>query len=319
MSTQGAREDARLKNAMSPGKPRQHVKEVADEIFGITPRPLPAEQIVEIPLDRIKPSPFQVRSLADAAYVDQLAESIRENGLVAPVIVRKLLDSNNLATSIEEGLKLLESNNFELVAGHHRVEACRVLGIPTVKGVIRELSDTAAALSLTIDNAVRKNLTDFERFKHISMLERTGACRTQDSVARALGVSQPLISNLKSYASLPPEALTLLESAPDVLGSTYAAQLKPFCQSHPLLVTEAIGLLVAGSLRQSRAVLWLSHRITAPRRDPHRLGITLRHGETTARLVVSTGKAELVANGLNLAAVEKLIRAHLAELIESPD
>ncbi len=299
------REDERLKNAMAPGKPRSHVTEVADEIFGITPRPLPTEQIIEIPLERISPSPFQVRSMADTEYIDQLAESIRENGMVAPVIVRKLLDSNN----------------FELVAGHHRAEACRVLGLPTVKAVVRDLSDVAAALSLTIDNAVRKSLTDYERYKHIDMLDRTGACKTQEATARALGVSQSLISNLNAYSCFPAEALALLEASPDAIGSTYAAQLKPFCKSHPEIVTSAVRLMIREpgvskpALSPSRAVLWISNQINKPVRTP-RLEVKMNSGTREVRLLMSHGRAEIIASDLNLDAVEKLIRAHLVALLE---
>lgn len=307
------KEDIRLANAMSPGKPRPHVTEVANEIFGISPRPLPNEQLIEIPLTCIFSSQFQVRSVADAEYIDQLAESIQETGVVSPIIVRRILEPN-IFTERDENNKLLESNNFELVAGHHRVEACKKLGATTIKAVIRELSDAAAAMVLTVDNAVRKNLTDYEKFKHIVMLQGLGACKTQKSTARALGVSQSLISFLKSYASLPIEAIQLLELAPDVLGATYAAQLKPFSASHPEVVTEAVGLMVSGHLKPSSVVLWVAKKISKPVRS-FRRETKIKFRESDVRLVFKRGKVEIFAEGLNPDAVERMVRDNLDDLI----
>ncbi len=307
------KEDIRLANAMSPGKPRPHVTEVANEIFGINPRPLPNEQLVEIPLACIFSSQFQVRSVADVEYIDQLVASIQETGVVSPIIVRRVLESNNF-TENDEKHNLLESNKFELVAGHHRVEACKKLGAITIKAVIRELSDASAAMVLTVDNAVRKNLTDYEKFKHIIVLQRLGVCKTQKSTARALGVSQSLVSFLKSYASLPIEAIQLLETAPDALGATYAAQLKPFCASHSKVVTEAVGLMVSGHLKPSSVVSWITKKISKSV-PSFRREITIKCRWSDVRLIFKHGKVEIFAEGLNPDAIEKMVRENLDDLI----
>lgn len=298
--------DQSLKNALAPNKPHGFVKEVADELFSGALAPLPTEHIQEIPLDRIRTSKYQVRSMGDVEYIARLAESIEAEGLVAPIIVRKLL----------------ESNNFEIVAGHHRVEACRLLGRDRIMCVVRSLSDSSAALALTVDNTIRKDLSDYDRFKHLEMLQSVQACKTQAALARAVGVSQPSISNLKSFAVFPVEAKALLDSGANVLGSFYAAQLKPYCETNPALVTEAIRLLVEKDpstekprLIPSRAVQWIQSKLNHPVRDPALVKIELYHGDAKARLTVATGRAELQAPGLNLKAVEDLIRAHLSELL----
>lgn len=307
------KEDIRLANAMSPGKPRPHVTEVANEIFGISPRLFPDEQLIDISLACISASQFQVRSVADAEYIDQLAESIQETGLVSPIIVRRILDFN-IYREHEDSPDLLDSNKFELVAGHHRFEACKKIGATTIKAVIRDLSDATAAMVLTVDNAVRKNLTDYEKYKHIVMLQHHGACKTQKDMAKALGVSQSLVSFLKSYASLPIDALQLLETAPDVLGATYAAQLKPFSESHPQVVTEAIGLIVSGHLKPSSVVSWASKKIAKPARTSRR-ETKIKFRESDVRLVFKRGKVEIFAEGLNPDAVERMVRDNLNDLI----
>lgn len=306
-----SKEDERLKNAMSPGKPRGHVTEVADEIFGISSRPLPTEQIVEIPLDRIQPSPFQVRSMADSEYIDRLAESIRENGMVAPVIVRSLLPGNKTTEGAAE--QLLPGNNYELVAGHHRLEAAKKLKLPSVRAVVRELSDEAAAMALTVDNTVRKDLSDYDRYKHIVMLEKLGLGPTQAALANALGVAQPTISNLQAFRELPAEAAAILELNSAPVGSKFMAQIKGLCKSHPDVVTESIRRLVTReALTSKEAYRWLVEKTSRPLRG----GQTEEYKVGGLRLVLRPGRAELSGVGLNTDAVEKLIRAHWQDLVD---
>lgn len=305
----GDKETARLKGLMSPGKPRAHVTEVADEVFA---NRLPADQIIEIPIDLIVPSPYQVRSMADKEYIDQLAQSIQANGMVAPVIVRQLLPGNNPDAEAEN--QVLPSNKFELVAGHHRLEAARTLGLSAVRAVVRDMSNTAAAMALTVDNAVRKNLSDYDRYKHIGMLRELGLCKTQADLAIALGVAQPTISNLDAFGDLPPEAVAYLETNPAAVGSKFVAAVKAACKSHPDVVAEAIRRLVVvdTTFTAKDALRWIAEKTTRPVRgvepEEYKVG--------GLRLVLRTGKVELSGPGLDTAAVEKLIRAHWQELVK---
>lgn len=100
----------------------------------------------------IKSSPYQVRAVADSDYIETLMASIVQSGVISPVVVRAL-----------------DSSIFEVIAGHHRLEACRRLGHTTVPVVVRQMTDSEAACALASDNFVRKELSDFERFKRAKL------------------------------------------------------------------------------------------------------------------------------------------------------
>lgn len=291
-------------------KRRGHVAEAAAEIISSINTPQPGDRIVELELEKIAVSRFQVRSMADEGYIDLLAESIRESGMVSPVVVRTLesKDSGGEAPS-------LDSKPYELVAGHHRVEACRKLGLKTVRALIRFLTDSEAALALTADNAVRKALTDYERYKHIEMLQACGVCKTQASIARALGVSETLVSFLKSFGNLPSEARRILDLKPDALGSTYAAQLKQFAEPEPELVVQAVQLIAAGKLKASAAQLWITNQIAKPVRSYSKtIRIQNRFG-VDVKLLVKEGVVTVVAPGIQADKLERLISDNLEGLL----
>jgi ParB family transcriptional regulator, chromosome partitioning protein len=291
-------------------KRRSHVAEAAAEIISSINAPYPGDRVVELELEKIAASPFQVRAMADEDYIDLLAESIRESGMVSPVVVRPLESKASVGEAPS-----LDSKPYELVAGHHRVEACRKLGLGTVRALIRVLADSEAALALTADNAVRKALTDYERYKHIEMLQACGVCKTQASIARALGVSETLVSFLKSFGSLPAEARRVLDEKPDAVGSTYAAQLKQFADSQPELVVRAVELIVAGKLKASAAQLWIANQIAKPARSYSKtIRIQNRFG-VDVKLQVKEGVVTVIAPGIQADRLERLISDNLESLL----
>lgn len=142
-----------------------------------------------VPIDRIVPNPGQPRRTFDEGALDALASSIRETGLLQPVVVR----------TTPEGL-------FELIAGERRWQASRRAGVAELPVVVRE-ADAGNRLEMAlVENVVREDLNPVELARAVAALVEDFG-RTHESVASTLGRSRPAISNLLRLLELP-EAVT---------------------------------------------------------------------------------------------------------------
>ena len=112
-------------------------------------------------------------------------ESIRENGLIQPILVRQLLDGD-----------------YELIAGHRRWMAVRKLGQPTIRAIVENRTDTESAVLALVENIQRRDLDCMEEARAIAgLIESTGM--TQQEAARRLGKSQPAVANKLRLLRLP--------------------------------------------------------------------------------------------------------------------
>lgn len=272
--------------------------DVAETVFGEMASPA-AEGAKEIPVGRIKSSPFQRRIGLDQEYLDSLKQTILDGGLITPITVRAS-----------------DSDTFELIAGHHRVEAFRQLDMGLIPAYVRRMTDVEAARALTVDNAVHRQLTDYERYKHIVMLRETGACKTVSDVAEVLGCSRAQVYNYEAFGALPDPARELLELVgADVMGASLAYELRELSATHPAVVVEAVRKLGTGELRQAGTVLWIKNKIAGPARST-RTVVKMQSGDKREfRLTIKDGEVKLVGDGLDAAKVEALLRAHLDSLI----
>lgn len=136
-----------------------------------------AGQILLIPQEMIKPNPNQPRKIFSGNEMEELTQSVRENGLIQPITVRKL-----------------SSDRYELIAGERRLRAARNVGLKTVPCILMNINETKSSLYNLIENIQRTNLNFFEEalgFRNI--LISTGI--TQDELSKMLGKSQSYISN----------------------------------------------------------------------------------------------------------------------------
>ena len=141
--------------------------------------------IREIPVESIRPNPTQPRLSYESGALEELAESIRENGLIQPILVRQLLDGD-----------------YELIAGHRRWMAVRKLGQPTIRAIVENRTDTESAVLALVENIQRRDLDCLEEARAIAgLIESTGM--TQQGAARRLGKSQPAVANKLRLLRLP--------------------------------------------------------------------------------------------------------------------
>ena len=261
----------------------------------------PEAAVSNLSISQICHSPFQVRAIADTDYIETLMASIVQSGVISPIIVR-----------------MLESSAYEVIAGHHRLEACRRLGYITVPVVVRQMTDAEAACALASDNFVRKELSDFERYKHAKLLKDLGFCKTNSEVGQVLGVSRQLVGFLFAFEDYPDSAKSILELNPNILGATQANELKDIAKKEPDLFAEAITLLAKDKLKQNQIKPWIESKFrTATVRMQRRREVKItKPGLSSAiKMIYTDNEAKICADGLNVLKLQKLIEDNLESLI----
>jgi len=150
----------------------------------------------EVSIDRVRPSRMQPRTEFDSEPLDELTASIREHGVLQPILVRPIPDGQGI---------------FEIIAGERRWRAAKEAGLRTIPVVIRALGDQAALESALVENLQREDLNPMERAKAYKRLTVEFSL-TQESLARKVGRSQASIANTIRLLSLPPEVCASLEA-----------------------------------------------------------------------------------------------------------
>jgi ParB family chromosome partitioning protein len=149
---------------------------------------------LEIPVDGIKPNPDQPRSRFDDESLDELAASIKEVGVLQPVVVAR--DD--------------EGNHF-LIAGERRWRAARRAGLTTIPAVVRGSTGETTLVEALVENVQRQDLTPLEEaHAYKQLLENTGM--NQEQVAERVGKSRPAVSNTLRLLQLPGPVQTMIDA-----------------------------------------------------------------------------------------------------------
>lgn len=141
---------------------------------------------LEVPIEEIRRNPQQPRRVFDATELDALAASIREHGILQPILVSRV------------------DGGYQLIAGERRIQAARLAGLTRIPAVVREdLTHSSLELALT-ENLQRADLNGIEQAYAYRTLIETYSL-TQEELARRLGRSQPTISNTLRLLNAPQE------------------------------------------------------------------------------------------------------------------
>ena len=141
----------------------------------------------ELPIDQVVPNPRQPRTVFDEEALAELVFSIREIGLLQPVVVRRV-----------------GPGRYELVAGERRLRASREAGLDVIPAIIRETDDDAMLRDALLENLHRADLNPLEEAAAYQQLLSDFGC-TQDELARRIGRSRPQVSNTLRLLRLPPD------------------------------------------------------------------------------------------------------------------
>lgn len=313
--------DKDIAASMGRRRPRDAVQEsVADSILG----EMVPTSTIDIELEALYVSKYQVRAEPTRDELDTLKASLQASGLISPIVIRPIAHpAKDLQVKSLLGLAIpeddLQGKFFEIVTGHNRVQAAAELGWAVIPAVIKHMTDAQAAIALTADNAIKRDLTDYDRYLSIKMLEDTQACRTGREIATTLGISTAQVTQLRSFEMLPAKALAMVSANRAAVGYKLAYELQSsgLNQANAELVTEAIQRLVTGKIRaQSQVLPWLNQQLTARKPSSYRRELRIQHpGVQPIRVVVTEGGATIDAKGLVPERLAQLIEANLESLL----
>lgn len=142
-------------------------------------------EVARIPIDAIRPNPYQPRRVFAQNALEELCASIKQYGLLQPISVRKL-----------------GSDSFELIAGERRLRACRMAGMKFIDAIIFSTYEQDSAVIAMMENLQRENLHYMEEAEGYQNLIRDHGL-SQDELARRLGKNQSTIANKMRILKLP--------------------------------------------------------------------------------------------------------------------
>jgi ParB family chromosome partitioning protein len=141
---------------------------------------------IEIPLDEIRSNPYQPRKTFNEESLRELADSIKEYGVVEPIIVKKSV------------------KGYEIVAGERRTKAAKIAGLKTIPAIVKDFSDSDMMEIALLENIQREDLNPIDEAESISGIIRLKGY-TQEEFARRFGKSRSYITNLLGILKLPKE------------------------------------------------------------------------------------------------------------------
>jgi len=147
----------------------------------------------KVALDRIRPGPFQPRSVFEPESLAELADSIREQGVIQPIVVRPV------------------GEDFEIIAGERRWRAAQQAGLEDIPVIIREVDDEVAVALALIENIQRENLNPLEEASALKRLVDDFQL-THAEAAQAVGRSRSMVSNLLRLLELTSEVRDMVDA-----------------------------------------------------------------------------------------------------------
>jgi len=169
---------------------------------GAAPNPQAAANQQTLEMSALKPGKYQPRQDMEQESLDELADSIRVQGIMQPLLVRPL--GGKAGTGTPGG-----AARFEIIAGERRYRAAKIAGLQEVPVIVREVDDQAALAMALIENLQREDLTALEEAQGIDRLIREFGL-THEMAAKAVGRSRSATSNLLRLLQLPVAVQTML-------------------------------------------------------------------------------------------------------------
>lgn len=161
-------------------------------------------RVMDISIDEISPNPWQPRRDFDEESLNALASSIRENGLIQPVVVRKKKDGT-----------------YELAAGERRWRAAKIAGLTVIPAISKEYDDRSMAEMALVENLQRKDLNPVdEGMAYRQLMDEYGL--TQENISKKVGKSRPYVANMVRLLDLSEEVKDFLSK-----GQLTAGQARP--------------------------------------------------------------------------------------------
>ncbi|MFD4007714.1 ParB/RepB/Spo0J family partition protein [Brachybacterium paraconglomeratum] len=261
---------------------------------------VPGAEFAEIPIHEVRENPRNPRTMFDEEELDELAHSLREVGVLQPVVVRPI-------PVTEDG------ESFELVMGERRWRAARRAGLTAIPAIIRETSDDDLLRDALLENLHRTQLNPLEEANAYQQLLDDFGC-TQDELGERIGRSRPQITNTLRLLRLP--ALVQRRLASGAISAGHARALLSL--DDPTLMEELAQRIVSEglSVRAVERLVARGGQQQAPRTvrrstyDPHVVDLTSRLSnrlEAPVRIDVGKRKGKITLEFTNLEDLERLM------------
>lgn len=157
------------------------------------------DHIEKIPLQKLVVNPFQPRKLFDEEAIEELAQSIREHGIIQPIVVRK------------------KGKKYEIVVGERRFRAAKMANLEEIPAIVKDLTEEQMMELAILENLQREDLTPIEEAEaYQSLIEKLNF--TQEDLAKRLGKSRPHITNTIRLLQLPEEVRQLVNDGSLTMG-----------------------------------------------------------------------------------------------------
>ena len=266
------------------------------------PAPDPREQVQRVPLDRIHPCPLQPRKDFSAEALRELADSIREQGIVQPLIVRE------------------RDGYFELIAGERRWRAAQLLELREVPIILRQADDRAVLELSLIENLQRENLNAIEEAHGYAQLAEQFQL-TQEEIAGKVGKSRAVVANALRLLKLPLVVQNFIRDgrlsvghAKVILGLANEKDQKLIAErviKEGLNVRQTEGLLARLHKRGPRPAMPRPESVAAPAGDPHVADLEARLREvfaTKVQLHYAAGKGTVEISFFSDKELERILQ-----------
>ena len=174
----------------------------------------------EIEVSKIVVSPYQPRTNFDEEKLKSLVESIKEEGIIQPILLRKI-----------------KEDEYELIAGERRLRAAKIMGHKTIPAIVKLVGDESAAIYALLENVQRENLNPIEEAAGLEKLIKEFKF-TQESLSKTTGKSRSHISNLIRLLSLDAYVIKLLSEQKIDMG--HARALLPLSKNSQKIFADKI-------------------------------------------------------------------------------
>ena len=232
-----------------------------------------ANTYVQIALENIKPNKFQPRMVFDELELQSLANSIKELGLLQPIIVRS------------SG----ESNQYEIISGERRYRAFQLLEKPYIDCIVMDATDEKNSLLALAENINREDLTDYEIAK--SVIAFKNGFPNKSEYANTLGISRQDLYRLLSFEKLPLEIQQRLDNSPTLLTAKTAEQIGQFIKNNDIasekmveILNEVLDLVLTEGLKQNGILNEIEIRLKGNK------GNNIKNGNRTVKIFAIDGK-----------------------------
>ncbi|PXZ20967.1 chromosome partitioning protein ParB [Lactobacillus helveticus] len=163
-----------------------------EALFEDEPQIEETEEVQELNLSEIRPNPYQPRKRFDDKSLKELSDSIKENGVFQPIVVRKSV------------------NGYEIIAGERRYRASKLAKKKTIPAIVRKFDESQMMEVAVLENLQREDLTPLEEAQAYEMLQKNLGL-TQEEVSKRMGKSRPYIANYLRLLTLPSKTKRLLQ------------------------------------------------------------------------------------------------------------